>query len=46
VIPSLPRSKKEKAQLEDNLREIGCHGFIKLPWNLRDESIVWELTGK
>jgi len=46
VIPSIMRSKKEKTQLEEDLREIGCHGFMKLPWNLRDKGMVRELMGE
>jgi len=46
VIPGIPRSKKEKTQLEEDLREIKCHGFMKLPWNLRDVGMVRELMGE
>jgi len=43
VEPRIPQDKKERVLLEEDLKRIGCLGFIKRPWKLRDENIVWEL---
>jgi len=43
VVPGLPRSKKERAQLEEDLHQIGCQGFLQLPCNLQDKGMVQEL---
>jgi len=41
--PRILKDKKEKELLEEDLREIGCLGFIKRPWKLRDKSEVRKL---
>ena len=45
VIPSMPKSVKDRELLEKDLRRIGCHGFIGKPWGLRMEDLVAELLG-
>ena len=31
VVPGMPKSVKDRELLEEDLRRIGCHGFIKKP---------------
>ena len=45
VIPGMPKSVKDRELLEEDLRRIGCHGFIGKPWGLRMEDMVAELLG-
>ena len=43
VIPGLPKDPKEKALLKEDLTQLGCEGFLKKPWSLKDEEMVGEL---
>ena len=43
VVPGMPKSVKDRELLEEDLRRIGCHGFIGKPWGLRMEDLVAEL---
>ena len=43
VVPGLPKSVKDRELLEEDLRRIGCHGFLDRPWGLRMEDMVVEL---
>ena len=45
VVPGMPKSVKDRELLEEDLRRIGCHGFIGKPWGLRMEDLVAELLG-
>ena len=45
VVPGMPKSVKDRELLEEDLRQIGCHGFIGKPWGLRMEDLVAELLG-
>ena len=45
VVPGMPKSVKDRELLEEDLRRIGCHGFIGKPWGLRMEDMVAELLG-
>ena len=36
---------KDRELLEEDLRRIGCHGFLGKPWGLRMEDLVVELLG-
>ena len=45
VVPGMPKSVKDWELLEEDLRWIGCHGFIGKPWGLRMEDLVAELLG-
>ena len=45
VVPGMPKSVKDQELLEEDLRRIGCHGFIGKPWGLRMEDLVAELLG-
>ena len=42
----MPKSVKERELLEEDLRRIGCHGFLGKPWGLRMEEMVAELIGE
>ena len=46
VVPGMPKSVKEREMLEEDLRRIGCHGFLGKPWGLRMEEMVAELIGE
>ena len=43
VVPGMPKSVKDRELLEEDLRRIGCHGFLGKPWGLRMEDMVAEL---
>ena len=45
VVPGMPKSVKDRELLEEDLQQIGCHGFIGKPWGLRMEEMVAELLG-
>ena len=45
VVPSVPNCVKDRELLEEDLRRIGCHGFLDRPWELRMEDMVVELLG-
>ena len=43
VVSGMPKSVKDRELLEEDLRRIGCHGFLGKPWGLRMEDMVAEL---
>jgi len=43
VTPWLPKNKTESAFLREDLLQIGCAGFLRRPWNLKNEEMVEEL---
>ena len=43
VVPGMPKTVKDRELLEEDLRRIGCHGFLGKPWGLRMEDLVAEL---
>ena len=45
VVPGVPKSVRDRELLEEDLRRIGCHGFVRKPWGLRIEDLVVELLG-
>ena len=45
VKPVVPTDPREKAELEEDLGQMGCEGFLARPWNLKDEEIVREVIG-
>ena len=45
VVPSVSKSARDWELLEEDLRRIGCHGFMERPWGLRMENMVVELLG-
>ena len=45
VVPSIPKTVKDRELLEEDLRRIGCHGFLGKPWGLWMEDLVAELLG-
>ena len=45
VVPGVPKSVRDRELLEEDLRRIGCHGFMGKPWGLRMEDLVVELLG-
>ena len=45
VVPGVPKSVSDRELLEENLRRIGCHGFMGRPWGLQMEDMVVELLG-
>ena len=46
VVPGIPKSAKDRELLEEDLRQIGCHGLMEKPWGLRMEDLVVELLGE
>ena len=45
MVPGVPKSVRDRELLEEDLRRIGCHGFMDRPWGLRMEDMVVELLG-
>ena len=45
VVPGIPKSVKDWELLKEDLRRIGCHGFLDRPWGLQMEDMVVELLG-
>ena len=45
MVSGMPKSVRDRELLEEDLRQIGCHGFIGKPWGLRMEDLVVELLG-
>ena len=45
VVPGVLKSMRDRELLEEDLRRIGCHGFMGRPWGLRMEDMVVELLG-
>ena len=45
VVPGVLKSVRDRELLEEDLRQIGCHGFMGRPWGLRMEDMVVELLG-
>ena len=45
VVPGIPKSLRDWELLEEDLRRIGCHGFMRRPRGLRMEDMVVELIG-
>ena len=43
VVPGMPKSVRDRELLEEDLRRIGCHGFVGKPWGLQMEDLVVEL---
>ena len=46
MVPSIPKSAKDRELLEEDLRRIGCHGLMGKLWGLRIEDQVVELLGE
>ena len=45
VVLGVPKSVRDRELLEEDLRRIGCHGFMDRPWGLQMEDTVVELLG-
>ena len=45
MVPGIPKSARDRELLEEDLRQIGCHGFMGKPWGLRMEDMELELLG-
>ena len=43
VVPGVPKSMRDRDLVEEDLRRIGCHGFLGKPWGLQMEDMVVEL---
>ena len=43
VIPIISRGVEEKAMLEEDLKQMGCHGLMLQSWSIKYEKIVQEL---
>ena len=43
VVPGIPKSAKDRELLEEDLRQIGCHGLMGNPWGLHMEDLMVEL---
>ena len=46
VTPAIPRGAEEKAMLEEDLKQMGCHGLMLRPWSIKYKKIVQELLQK
>ena len=46
VVPGVLSSMKDRELLEKDLSQIGCHGLMEKPWNLKQEEMVVELMDK
>ena len=46
VSPVILRGAEEKAMLEKDLKQMGCHGLMLWPWCIKYEKIVQELQYK
>ena len=42
VVPIIPKNKKEKEQLVEDLTRMGCEGLLMEPWTLRSKAMVYE----
>ena len=45
MVQGVPKSVRDRELLEEDLRQIGCHGFAGKPWGLWMEDLVVELLG-
>ena len=43
IVPGVPKTVRNQELLEEDLRQIGCHGFLGKPWGLQMEDMVVEL---
>ena len=43
VSPIIPKGADEKAMLEEDLTQMGCHDLMTRPWCIKYEKIVQEL---
>ena len=43
VVLAIPRTPKERVDLEEDLRQIDCFLLMKKPWNLKNKGMVREL---
>ena len=46
VSPIVPKGVDQKAMLEEDLTQMGCHGLMDRPWCIKYEKIVQELQRK
>ena len=46
VSPTVPKGADEKAMLDEDLTQMGCHGLLMRPWCIKYEKIVQELQRK
>ena len=46
VVPGVLSNTKDRELLEEDLRQIKCHGLMEKPWNLRREDMVAELMAE
>ena len=46
VSPTIPKGADEKAMLEEDLTQMGCHDLMMRPWCIKYEKIVQELQPK
>ena len=46
VSPVILRRAEEKAMLEEDLKQMGCHGLMLWPWSIKSKKIVQELQQK
>ena len=42
IVPVIPKSDREKAELIEDLTKMGCEGLMVHPWDLRSEEMVQE----
>ena len=43
VVPVISKGVEEKAMLEEDLKQMGCHGLMLQSWSIKYEKIVQEL---
>ena len=46
IVPGVSGNIEERELLEEDLCYIGCHGFLKKPWNLKLEGMVAKLMSE
>ena len=44
IIPEVPKNKREKALLEEDVQRMDCHSLLERLWYLQDEEMVKKLT--
>ena len=45
IIPAIPTDGKERRELEEDLRAMGCIGLLDRPWNVPSEDTLREFLG-
>lgn len=46
LFPVIPKDAQHRKELEEDLVQIGCRGFLDRPWRLKSEEMILELKKK